>query len=135
MSSTLVLGQEGVEVGADMGGVPFLGADDFAGDFAVAVHDVGLGNHGGTIREGDWRAAILSAGITVIGEGYGLVDGELGEGVGIFGGSYAEGKAVAGLGVFVKAGQGRGFRDAGGAPTGPEIEDDGVYAEIGQIAG
>ena len=135
MSTTLVLGEEGVEVGAHIGGVPFLGADDFAGDLAMAVHDVGLGNHGGTIREGDWGAAILSAGITVIGEGYGLVDDELGEGVGILVGGYAEDETVAGLDVFVKAVQGRGFRNAGWAPTGPEIEDDDFSAQIGQMAG
>src|SRR6267142_320071 len=135
MSTTLVLGEEGVEVGAHIGGVPLLRADDFAGDLAMAVHDVGFGNHGGTIGEGDRGAAILSAGITVIGEGYGLVDDELGEGVGVFIGSYAEDKAITGLDVLVQAVQRRGFRNAGWAPTGPEIEDYDFSAQIGQMAG
>src|SRR5712672_3983007 len=135
MSTTLVLGEEGVEVGAHIGGVPFLGADDFAGDFAVTVHDVGFGNHGGTIGKGDRGATVFGAGITVIGEGYALVDNELGEGVGVFVGSYAEDKAITGLDVLVKAVQGRGFRNAGRAPTGPEIEDYDLSAQIGQMAG
>src|SRR5882672_9420750 len=116
MSTTLVLGEEGVEVGAHIGGVPFLGADDFAGDFAVTVHDVGFGDHGGAIGKSDWGAAVFGAGITIIGEGYALVNDELREGVGVFVGSYAEDKAVAGLDVFVQAVQRRSFRNAGRAP-------------------
>src|SRR5882757_3306827 len=99
MSTTLVLGEEGVEVGAHIGGVPFLGADDFAGDLAVAVDDICFRNHGRPVGESDRGATVFGAGITVIGEGYGLVDDELGEGVGIFVGSYAEDEAVAGLDV------------------------------------
>src|SRR5258705_10057662 len=121
MTTGLVLSEEGVEVGAHFGGVPFLGADDFAGDFAVAVHDVGFGDHGGAIGKSDRGATVFGAGITVIGEGYALVDDELGEGVGVFVGSYAEDKAIAGLDVLVKTVQRRSFRDAGRAPTGPEI--------------
>jgi len=119
MSTTLVLGEEGVEVGAHIGGVPFLGADDFAGDFAVTVHDVGFGDHGSAIGKGDRGATVFGAGITIIGEGYALVNDELGKGVWIFVGSHAEHKAVAGLDVFVKAVQGRGFRDAGGGTNWP----------------
>src|SRR5712671_6824547 len=119
MTTTLVLGEEGVEVGAHIGGVPFLGADDFAGDFAVTVHDVGFGDHGSAIGKSDRRATVFGAGITVVGESYALVDDELGEGVGVFVGSYAEDKAIAGLDIFVKAVQGRCLGDAGRAPTGP----------------
>src|SRR6266404_749582 len=135
MTTGLVLSEEGVEVGAHIGGIPFLRADDFAGDFAVAVHDVGFGDHGGAIGKSDRGATVFRAGITIIGEGYALVDNELGEGVRVFVGSYAEHQAVAGLDVFVKAVQGRGFRNARLAPTGPEIEDDDFSAQIGQMAG
>jgi len=101
----------------------------------VTVHDVGFGDHGGAIGKSDRGATVFGAGITVIGEGYALVDNELGEGVGIFVGSYAEYETVAGLDVFVQAVQGRGFRNARLAPTGPEIEDDDFSAQIGQMAG
>ncbi len=131
----LILSEERVEIGAHIGGVPFLGADDFAGDFAVAVHDVCFRDHGCAIGESDGGATVFGAGITVIGEGYGLVDDELGEGVGVFVGSYAEDKAIAGLDVFVEAVQGRCLGDAGRAPTGPEIEHDHLSAQIRQMAG
>src|SRR5258708_936293 len=124
MSTTLVLGEEGVEVGAHIGGVPFLGADDFAGDLAVAVDDICFRDHGRSVGESDGGAAVFGAGIAVIGERDGLVDDELGERVRVFVGGYAEYETIAGLDVFVKAVQGRRLRYARRAPAGPEIEDD-----------
>jgi hypothetical protein len=131
----LILSEEGVEVGAHIGGVPLLGADDFAGDFAVAVDDVGFGDHGSAVGEGDGGATVLSAGIAVVGERYALVDDELGEGEGVLVGGYPEDETIAGLNVLVEAVEGRGLFHAGWAPTGPEIEDDHFAAQIRQMAG
>lgn len=100
----------------------------------MAVDDICFRDHGRPVGESDGGAAVFGAGIAVVGESDGLIDDELGERVRVFVGGYAKDQAIAGLDVFVKAVQGRSFGDAGGAPTGPEIEDDHFSTQIGQMA-
>ena len=126
----LVLGEEGVEVGAHVGGVPFLAADYFAGYFAAAVDYVGFGEEGGAVGEGDGGDAFLGGGVTISWEGYALVDEEFGEGEGVFVSGDAEDEGIAGLNVFLQAIEGGGFLHAGWAPTGPEIENDYFAAQV-----
>jgi len=63
---------------------------NFAGNFAVAVYDIGFGNHCRAIGEGDGGATVFGARVRGNWGRYGLVDDELGEGVGILVGGYAE---------------------------------------------
>src|SRR5882757_3311838 len=56
-------GDQRVEVGEHFGRIPLLVADDFAGDFAVAVDDVGFGDHYGAVGLGDRGAIFFCGGI------------------------------------------------------------------------
>jgi len=126
----LILGEKGVEVGAHFGGVPLLEADDFAGDFAVAVDYVGFGEKRGAVGEGDGGDAFLGGGVTIGGKGYALVDEEFGEGEGVFVSGDAEDEGIARLNVFLQAIEGGGFLYAGWAPAGPEIENDYFAVQV-----
>ena len=129
------MGEEGVEIGEHVGGVPLLGADDFAGDAAVAVDDVGFGDHDRAVGYGDGRAIVLSGGIAVGGEDDGLIGEELLIRRGVLVRSDAQDDSVARGDVLLQAVERRGFLDAGWAPGGPEIKDDHLAAEIGEVGG
>jgi hypothetical protein len=131
----LVLGEKGVEVGAHVGGVPLLEADDFAGDFAVAVDYVGFGEKRGAVGEGDGGGPFLGGRVTIGGEGYALVNEEFGEGEGVFVSGDAEDEGIAGLNIFLQAIEGGGFLYAGRAPTGPKVEDNYFAAEVFEVHG
>ena len=112
-----------------------LGADDFAGDLAAAVDDVGLREKGGAVGKGDGGDTFLGRRVAIGGKRDALVDQEFGEGVGIFVGGHANDQAVAGRDVLVEAIERRGFFDAGRAPAGPEIEDHHFSAQVRQMDG
>src|SRR5258708_36856631 len=83
------LAEEGVEVRQHFGGVPLLVADDFAGDFAVPVDDVGFGDHGGPVGLGDGGAVVFGGGGAGGGGAGGLGLEEFSVGGGGFGGGNA----------------------------------------------
>ena len=57
---------ERVEVGEHFRRIPLLVADDFAGDFAVAVDDVsGFGDHHGTVGFGNGGSIFFCGGIAI----------------------------------------------------------------------
>jgi hypothetical protein len=108
-----------------------LGADDFAGDFAVAVDDVGFGDHGGAVVVFD----LLHRGVGVGYETYLLIEEELFVGGMVVVDAYAQDHAVARSDVLFEVVEGRGLFDAGWAPAGPEIQDDDFAVEVGEAGG
>lgn len=108
-----------------------LGADDFAGDFAVAVDDVGFGDHGGAVVVFDF----LHGGVGVGEEADLLVLQEFLVGREIVVDAYAQDHGVARGDVLFEMVEGGGFLDAGWAPAGPEIKDDHFAAKVREAGG
>jgi hypothetical protein len=131
----LGLAQEGVEICEHLGGVPLLEADEFAGDLAVTVDNVGFRDHGGAVGNGDWGFLVSGGGIAIGGERDALVEKELLVGCVVFVGRYAHDHRVPRSNVLLKPVEGGCFLDARRAPGGPEIEDDNLAAEIGEVSG
>jgi hypothetical protein len=131
----LGLAEEGVEVGEHGGGVPLLEADEFAGDFAVAIDDVGFRDHGRAVGHGDRGAIILGSGVAVGRESDSLVVEEFLEGRRICICGNTKDDTVARFDVLLQPVERGGFFDARRAPTGPEIEDHNLAAKIGEAGG
>ena len=112
-----------------------LEADDFAGDFAMAVDDVRFGDHGGAVGLGDGGAVFFGGGIAIGGEADVLVLEEFSVGGVVFVGRNAQHQGVTRGDVPLETLQGGGFLDAGLAPGAPEIEDDDFAAQVGQVRG
>jgi len=108
-----------------------LGADDFAGNFAVAVDDVSFGDHGGAVVVLDF----LHCGIGVGYETYLLIQEELFVGGMVVVDAYAQDHPVARGDVLFEVVEGGGFFDAGWAPASPEIQDDDLAVEVGEAGG
>ena len=116
------------EVVEDFGAGPVLGADEFAAEDAGAVDDVSFGDLGGAVEGVDALIAVADgdevdvvAGEELAVEVVVLVDADADDGE--LGHLFLE---------FEEAGE---FFDAGGAPGGPEVEDDDAAAEAGEIEG
>ena len=112
-----------------------LEADDFAGDFAMAVDDVRFGDHGGAVGLGDGGAVFFGGGIAIGGEADVLVLEEFSVGGVVFVGRNAQDQGVTRGDVPLETLQGGGFLDAGLAPGAPEIEDDDFAAIVGEMDG
>ena len=108
-----------------------LGADDFAGDFAVAVDDVGFGDHGGAVVVFDFFHCGVREGY----ETYLLIQEELFVGGMVVVDAYAQDHAIARGDVLFEVVEGGSFFDAGRAPAGPEIQDDDFAVEVGEAGG
>ncbi len=123
-----LLGAEGAEIADDLGVGPVLGGDEFSAEDASFVDDIALWDLFGAVEGGDARGgiaqgeevdvvsleeAVVLVGVLVLADGD---DGDLGE---------------AAL-EFEQAGK---LFDAGGAPGGPEVENDDVAAKLGEIEG
>jgi len=119
---------EVLEVVLDLGAGPVLGTDEFAAEVSVAVDDVGFGDLGGAVKgvdalfgvaDGEEVDVVLGkeAAVDVVV----LVDADTDDGE---------------LRHLMLEGEEAGkFFDAGGAPGGPEIEDDDAAAELGEVEG
>jgi hypothetical protein len=122
------LGAEAVEVGDDGGGGPVLVADEFAAEDALLVDDVGLGDLDGAVEGIDALVGVAD------GEEVDVVlleEGAVGGGV-IVDADGDDGEA----GHLVVEGEEAGeLVDAGSAPTCPEVEEDDVAAEAGEVNG
>ena len=117
---------EAFEVVHDLGAGPGLGADELAAEDAVAVDDVGFGDEGGAVEGVDALFAVADGDeIDVVAGEELAIDGV------ILVGADADDGELGHLSLQVKeAGE---LFDAGGAPGGPEIEDDDAAAEAGEI--
>src|SRR5579863_1127552 len=124
-----------VEVREHFGGVPLLVADDFAGDFAVAIDDVSLGDHDGAVGFADGRAIFLCGGIAVGGVVDRVVEKESFVGSVVFVSGNAKHDRVVGGDVLLEAIESRGFFNAGLAPGAPEIEHDDFAAKVRKMRG
>src|SRR6266581_8734921 len=67
------LPEDGVEVRQHVRRIPLLEADEFAGDFAVAVDDVSFRVHRGAVRCRDGRMIVFGGWIAISRERYPLV--------------------------------------------------------------
>jgi hypothetical protein len=116
---------DGIEVGDHFGAGPILGADDFAINAAIGIDDVSFGIHGGAVVEGD-----LLGGVAVVGEGD-LVGFEeiLVGGLVVVNADAEDGGAERGD-AALEGVEGGGFIHAGRAPSGPEIEDHDMAAQV-----
>src|ERR1700722_1131196 len=112
-----------VEVGEHFGGIPLLVADDFAGDFAVAVDDVGLGNHRGAVGFGDAGAVFFRGGIAIGGVVDSVFEQEFFVGGVIFVGGYTQHDRVVRGDVLLQAVERGRLFDTRPAPGTPEIEN------------
>src|ERR1700742_703040 len=124
-----------VKVGEHFGRVPILVADDFAGDFAVTVDDVGLGDHHGAVGFGDAGAVFFCGGIAICRIADGVFEQEFFVGGVVFIGGDTEDDRVVGGDVLLEAIKAGGFFNAGLAPGAPEIQDDDLAPEIGEVSG
>lgn len=114
------------EVAGDLGTGPVLGVDEFATEQAVAVDDVGFGDLGGAVELVDAAVGVADGGDldVVIGEEAAV------DVVGLIHGDADDGEIGH---LFMELEQTGEFLDAGGAPGGPEVEDDGFAAQFGQV--
>jgi hypothetical protein len=112
-----------------------LEADEFAGDFAVAIDDVGFRDHGGAVGHGNGGAIILGGGVAVGREGDPLVAEEFLEGRRICVSGNTKDDTVARFDVVLEPVQRGSLFDARRAPTGPEIEDHNLAAKTGEARG
>ena len=117
-----------VEVVDDLGAGPVLGAYEFAADDALAVDDVGLGDLGGAVHGVDAGGGVADGEeIDLVLDEEALVD------VGVF---VLRDGDDGDLGKLALHGEEAGeFLDAGGAPGGPEVEDDDVPAVAAEVGG
>ena len=116
------------EVAGDLGAGPVLGVDELAAEEAVLVDDVGLGDLGSAVELVDAAVGVSDGGDldVVIGE-EATVDV-----VRLVHGDTDDGEVGHLLVEFEEA---RKFFDAGRAPGGPEIEDDGFAAKLSEVDG
>src|SRR5947207_14198488 len=98
-----------------------LEADEFAGDFAVAVNDVRLRGHGGAVPLRDRRMIVPGGRIEVGWARNALVAEEFVVGWGIFMSSRTHNHAVSRLDVFFEAVEGRSVCPAGRATGRPDV--------------
>ncbi len=122
------VGLEVFEVVEDLGAGPVLGADELAAKDAGAVDDVGFGDLGGAVEGVDALIAVADGDEVDVVAGEELAvksvvlvdadadDGELGH-------------------LFLELEEAGELFDAGGAPGGPEVEDDDAAAEAGEVEG
>jgi hypothetical protein len=113
------------EVAFDFGTGPVLGADELAADDAVGVNDERFRGHGGAVGGVGEPGGVECGGD---GEGVALEEGAVGGGVLVKGDSE---DADAGH-LLLKGDEGGKLFKAGGAPGGPEVEDDHVAAVGGE---
>jgi hypothetical protein len=118
--------EERVDVRGHIGAGPILGADDFAIDATIAVYDVGVGIHRGSVLGRDFLRSVAVVGIeeTVGGE-------ELAIGFVVIIHADAEDGAATRRDSLLQQIQGGRFVDARRAPGGPEIQQHNFAAEIG----
>jgi hypothetical protein len=128
-------GKEVIEVGEHFGGVPLLVADDFAGDLAVAVDDVGFRDHYGAVGFGDGASIFFCRGIPIGGIADRVIQQEFLVGGFVFVGGDTEYDCVMRGNVLLKAIETGRFFDAGLAPRAPEIEDDDLAPQVGEVCG
>ena len=121
-------GAEAVEVVDDFGAGPVLGGDELAAEDAIAVDGVGFGDLRGAVEGVD--------------AGVGVADGEevdviaLEEGaVGIVVLVHADGDDGDAGHLVLEGEQAGELVDAGSAPAGPEVDEDDVAAEFGEVDG
>lgn len=119
---------ERLEIADDLGAGPILGGDKFAAEDAVFVDDVAFGDlagsvegldAGGGVADGEEIDVVLLEEALVLVGIFILTDGDDDD-----------------LGKLVLEGEQAGkLLDAGGAPGGPEVDDDDMTAEAGEIGG
>ena len=126
----LGLAEDGVEVGGHFGRVPILGADDFAGDLAVAIDDVGFRVHHGAVIESRFLGRV--AGGWVVNA---VILEEFAVGGLVFIDADAENNAITRGDALLKLDERGRFLNARRAPSGPEIQDHNFAAVIGEFGG
>lgn len=126
----LGLAEYGVKIGEHPGGVPVLGADDFAEDLAATIDDVGFGVHDRAVVDGGFLAGVA---------GGGIVDAVLLEKSAVGGFVFidrdTEDDAVTRGNALLEVDEGGSLFNAGRAPGGPEIEDDNFALVLGKGGG
>ena len=114
------------EVVEDLGTGPVLGRDELAAEDAARVDDVGFGNldgavevgdAGGGVAQGEQVHVVVEEELPVDGRVFVLADGENGD--------LRE--------AALESHEAGHLYDAGRAPGGPEVEDDDVAAEAGEV--
>lgn len=119
---------EAFEEADDLGAGPFLCADEFAADDALAVDDVGLGPHLGMKELGGGLAGIADGDQIHV-----VTSNKARIGVGVF--IDADGND-GNAGQLVVEGEERGgFLNAGHAPGGPEVDEDDLTTVAGEMDG
>src|SRR5438445_266038 len=127
------LTQDGVEVRQHVRRVPLLEADEFAGDFAVAIDDVGFRVHRCAIRFRDGRMIVFGGGITIGDERYALIAQKFFILGGIFISSNSKYNSIARFDVFLQMIQTGSLLDARRTPRGPEIQHHDLIFQIGEM--
>src|SRR4029077_13323281 len=94
------LSEDRVEIRKHVRGVPLLEADEFAGDFAVAVDHVSFRVHGSAVLQRDRRMILFGRGVAVRWKDYRLVAEKFFISRGVLVGGDPENHPVAGLDVF-----------------------------------
>lgn len=116
------------EVAHDLGAGPILGADEFAAEEAAFVDDVGLGQELGAVEGVDAAVGVAHGGdLDVVLEEEAAIDV-----VGLVERDADDGELRHAALEVEQAGQ---FFKARGAPGSPEIEDDDLAAELGEVDG
>jgi hypothetical protein len=117
---------EFAEVVEDLGAGPVLGGDELAAEDAARVDDVGfwdldgaveVGDTGGGVAQGEQIDVVVEEELPVDGRVFVLADGENGD--------LRE--------AALESHEAGHLYDAGRAPGGPEVEDDDVAAEAGEV--
>lgn len=114
------------EIVDDLGAGPDLGADELAAEDAVAIEDVGFGDLGGSVESVDAGVGVADGTeIDVV-----LLEEAAVDAVVLIHADADDGE----VGHLVLEGEEAGeLFDAGRAPSGPEIEDDDLAAELGEV--
>ncbi len=125
LGSTLL---EPIDIVADFGACPVLGADEFAADDSLAIDDVGLGPHVAVVEAGGFLGGIVHSDQVDVAHG-----DEVPVHLGIFIDAHSQDDQI-GL-VVMELEEGRHLHDAGGAPGGPEVQQDDLAAIAGEVDG